>query len=119
MMMQTKRVFKAISIALVTSALVTSAVAIPALASEARCYTDDDGTYPCWFEPIEGDGSFEISAPGKPTFTLYMNGNGTAQASAVFEPGGRSVPLPGPHVRSKKDGACWVSTATDTQICAW
>lgn len=103
----------------VASLLPLIVMAPAAKAGEARCFTTDDGNYNCWFEPFGGDGSFEISAPGKPTFTLFMQGNGEASASAVFEPGGRSVALPGPYRRSKQDGACWVSSATGTQICAW
>ena len=91
----------------------------PAWAQNALCFTSDDGQYPCTFEGIEGDGSFTISAKGKPTFTVYIIGGGEADASAVFEPGGRSVSLPGPYLRSKDDPACWVSSATNTQICAW
>jgi len=88
-------------------------------AGPATCYTTDDGTYPCLFEGVEGDGSFIISAKGKPTFTLHIVGEGVADAYGQFEPGGRNVSLPGPYLRSEVDPACWVSMATDTEICAW
>jgi hypothetical protein len=97
--------------------LALAASVAPAFA--AMCFTTDDGQYPCTFEGIQGDGSFVISAKGKPTFTLYVIGNGVGDAYGVFEPGGRSVNLPGPYLRSRADPACWVSSATDTQICAW
>lgn len=86
---------------------------------EARCFTTDDGEYACDFQPFGGDGSFTISAPGKPTFTLTMDSPGTALGSAVFEPGGRSVPLPGLYRRDDADPACWVSDGSGTRICAW
>ena len=41
--------------------LMTSAVQ----AKPARCFTSDDGTYPCDFRSTDSDGSFEIRAPGK------------------------------------------------------
>ncbi|MDC9825904.1 hypothetical protein PRN20_19385 [Devosia sp. ZB163] len=39
----------------------------PAIAKDARCFTTDDGYYDCDFEPL-GDGSFEITAEGYPSF---------------------------------------------------
>jgi hypothetical protein len=90
-----------------------------AQAKDARCFTSDDGEYPCDFQPSGGDGSFTISAPGKPTFTLTMDSPGTAFGSAIFEPGGRSVSLPGLYRRDAADPACWVNNSTDTKICAW
>lgn len=93
--------------------------ATPAIAKDARCFTTDDGYYDCWFEATDGDGSFEISAPGYPTFALVMDRPGVAWGYGTFEPGGRSVALPGQYRRSKNDGACWDNADTDTQICAW
>ena len=91
----------------------------PAVAKDAQCYTTDDGDYRCQFEGIYGDGSFVISAPGYPTFTVEMAENATAWVFAVFEPGGRNVALPGPYYRSQEDGACWVNPDTDVELCAW
>ena len=91
----------------------------PALAKDAACYTTDDGEYPCNFESLDGSGSFEISAAGKPMFQVWVDRPGEASVGAVFEAGGRSVPLPGTFHRSKDDGACWVSDETSTEICAW
>lgn len=93
--------------------------AAPAAAAEAECYTTDDGYYDCEFQLTDDDGSFEISAAGYPSFSLVMEGTGIAYGYGTFEPGGRSVPLPGQFVRSKEDGACWVNSDTDTEICAW
>jgi len=91
----------------------------PARAMDARCYTSDDGEYDCDFTALDKAGSFEIAAPGKPTFQLWIDSPGIGSVGAVFEPGGRSVALPGSYVRSEDDPACWVSDTTDTEICAW
>jgi hypothetical protein len=90
-----------------------------AQAADAVCYTTDDGEYPCWFEVLDQSGSFRISAPDRPTFDVWVEAPGVAFASAVFEEGGRSVSLPGTYYRSEEDGACWVSDATQAEICAW
>lgn len=111
--------FPAMGAALVLATLPVLLAATAADAKPARCFTTDDGEYVCDFQAFGGDGSFEISAPGKPTFTLTMDGPGAAYGAAVFEPGGRSVPLPGVYHRDAADPACWVSDATDTKICAW
>ena len=91
----------------------------PAFAKGATCYTSDDGEYPCRFESLDGNGSFEISADGKPTFQVWIDRPGVATVGATYEAGGRSVALPGTYYRSEDDGACWESDATDTEICAW
>ena len=88
-----------------------------ASAKSAWCLTTDDGEYDCEFTATDADGSFEISAPGKPTFSLIMDGPGVASGYADFGDG--NVSLPGKFFRSESDAACWVNDATDTQICAW
>lgn len=95
------------------------AAPVAAQAQNARCFTTDDGYYDCTFTGRGGDGSFEISAPGYPTFRLEMDGPGVAFAAGRFEAGGRFVPLPGAFRRSAEDRACWVSDATGVAICAW
>jgi hypothetical protein len=107
------------SLILLGAAGVALLAAAPAMAKDAYCYTTDDGEYDCWFESLDGSGSFEISASGKPTFQVWIDSPGVATVGAVFEQGGRSVPLPGTYYRSQDDGACWVSSATQTEICAW
>lgn len=89
----------------------------PAFAKDARCFTTDDGEYPCAFKATDRSGSFEISAEGFPTYTLVVNSPGVAAAFANF--GDRNVALPGLHRRAEDDPACWVSDSTDTRICAW
>ena len=104
---------------MVLAALGVAILATPAMAKEARCYTSDDGEYPCTFQSLDSNGSFEISADGLPTFQVWIDSPVVATVGATFEPGGRSVALPGTYYRSRDDGACWVSDATDTEICAW
>ena len=101
------------------AALAAAVLATPAMAKDALCYTSDDGEYPCQFKFLDDAGSFEISAQGKPTFQVWIDSPGVASVGATFEAGGRSVALPGTYYRSEDDGACWVSDATDTEICAW
>jgi hypothetical protein len=93
-------------------------LATPALAKPAQCFTTDDGEYACEFKALDKAGSFTISAPGKPTFTLEIDQPGFAFGYADFGSGG-SVALPGKFERSAEDGACWVNSDTGTKICAW
>ncbi|HTM77134.1 MAG TPA: hypothetical protein VL133_05855 [Devosia sp.] len=105
---------------LVLAAVAVAAMMVgPAFAKDADCYTTDDGDYPCTFESLDSAGSFEISAPGKPVFQVWVERPGEASVGAVFEAGGRSVALPGTYFRSEDDEACWVSDATEAELCAW
>jgi hypothetical protein len=94
--------------------------AAPVAASDrlnARCATTDDGSYECNFRTTDGSGSFEISAPGKPTYVLNITEPG--RAYGFIDLGEGSVPLPGRYLRSERDRACWRNDATQTEICAW
>lgn len=104
---------------LISVILLAALATAPAMAKEARCFTTDDGDYPCEFQRLDEAGSFRISAPGKPTFELWIEAEGQGFVSAVFTEGERAVPLPGTYGRTKKDPACWKSDATETEICAW
>jgi hypothetical protein len=83
----------------------------------ARCFTTDNGSYDCQFVATDRQGSFRISAPGKPTIILNVDQPGIAFGFANF--GTRNVSLPGRYLRSATDPACWVNDATGTQVCAW
>lgn len=98
-------------------ALALLLVGAAAEAKPARCYNSDDGTYPCEFRQFGGDGSFTVSAPAMPTYTISIVGRGVADGFANY--GDRNFPLPGPFYRSRSDRACWVSTATDFTLCAY
>jgi hypothetical protein len=93
--------------------------ATTAWAAPATCYSTDDGEYPCEFVLTDGAGSFETSAPGYPTYALIVDNPGVAAAYATFGPGGRSVALPFPYLRSAVDPACWENPDTQARICAW
>ena len=86
-------------------------------ARPARCYTTDEGSFACQFRATARDGSFEISARGKPTYLLNMAEPGIAHGFVTL--GGRNVSLPGRYRRSRTDPACWVNDATQARICAW
>lgn len=94
-----------------------SFIAGPALAKPARCFTTDDGHYDCDFKGTDRQGSFEISAPGKPTYSLIVDAPGVAFGFINF--GDRNISLPGEYRRQADDGACWGNSATNTKICAW
>ena len=89
----------------------------PAAAKSARCFTTDDGYYNCAFRGLDGAGSFRISAPGHPTYTLEVDRPGFAWGYANY--GSGNVSLPGQYVRSRDDGACWNNPQTNTKLCAW
>jgi hypothetical protein len=92
-------------------------LAAPAWAKPAQCFSTDDGYYPCNFRGNDSAGSFTTSARGYPTYTIEVYRPGRAYGYADFGTGNR--PLPGEYIRSRKDGACWDNTETNTQICAW
>lgn len=104
-------------ISLLIALAVLPAGAFCAHAKPARCFTTDDGYYPCDFRVLDRDGSFEISAPGVPTYSLWIDRPGFA--AGFVNLGGRNIGLPGMYVRRSDDPACWSNPETDTRICAW
>ncbi|MEM9223173.1 MAG: hypothetical protein AAGB11_12320 [Pseudomonadota bacterium] len=86
-------------------------------AKQARCYNSDDGTYACDFRQFGGDGSFSVSAPLKPTYTISIVSQGVADGFADYGEG--NIFLPGTFYRSSQDRACWVSDATEFTVCAY
>lgn len=101
---------------LVFAAVVHGGWADPAQARPARCFTTDDGSFTCQFRATGRDGSFEISAPGKPTYRLTMINPGVASGFVDF--GARTVALPGRYHRSRGEPGCWVNDPTRARICA-
>ncbi len=85
-------------------------------AKPAHCTTTDDGSYACDFKLTDTDGSFQITAPGKPTYAIVIEEPG--RASAFVNLGNRNISLAGTYVRSKTNPACWVSDAAPARICA-
>jgi hypothetical protein len=88
-------------------------------AMPATCYSTDEGEYPCEFTLTDAAGSFEVSAPGHPSYALVIDSPGVGAAFVTFEPGGRSVALPWPYLRSAADPACWENPDTRASICVW
>ncbi|RAH97672.1 hypothetical protein DLJ53_27885 [Acuticoccus sediminis] len=78
---------------------------------------DDDGRYPCDFFQFGGDGSFTVTAPGKPGYTISIVSQGVADGFADY--GNGNISLPGPFFRSTEKTACWVSDATGFSICVF
>ncbi|WP_284946707.1 hypothetical protein [Acidisoma cladoniae] len=103
---------------LITSAavLLTCATAGAAEAKRAVCTMTDDGTYPCEFTLTDTDGSFQVTAPGKPTHMLNMDTPGVAWGYDSF--GGRDIALPGKFIREPADPACWKNDETQAVVCA-
>jgi hypothetical protein len=85
-------------------------------AKPARCFTSDDGSFACEFRATASDGSFTISAPGKPTYILNIIEPGVALGFVNMGP--RNIPLPGRYLRSAPEPACWVNDVTGAKICA-
>jgi hypothetical protein len=100
--------------ALAAAVLVSSQ---PADAKPARCFTTDDGYFACDFQALDRQGSFEISAPMKPTYSLWVDSPGFA--AGFVNLGDRNIALPGMYVRQSDDPACWANPETSTKICAW
>jgi len=107
-----------------SSAALWAFLCVPALsfflcaaeAKQARCFTSDDGDFPCEFFATDRDGSFRISAPGKPSMILNIDAPGVAYGFVNF--GERNISLPGRYLRSKTDPACWENDSTHARICA-
>jgi len=115
-MSNARRAQTRIALATAAFAAVLFAASGLAQAKPARCFTTDDGEFSCDFHVVDHDGSFTISAPGKPTFTLNMSEPGVAYG--FMQIGSKSTPLPGRYIRDPNDGACWINDATKTKICA-
>ncbi|HEV7252243.1 MAG TPA: hypothetical protein VGN97_03975 [Mesorhizobium sp.] len=99
---------------------VAAAVILPAggaYAKPAQCFTTDDGHYACDFRANDRQGSFTITADGKPTYILVVDEPGTA--FGYLNMGDRNVALPGTFQRERADPACWRNTDTDVRVCAW
>ena len=101
---------------LLTGAALYLVLGATAEARPARCFTTDEGSFSCDFRMTDRDGSFQISAPGKPTYILTIDQKDVAFGFVNL--GGRNTPLPGRYLRSKTEGGCWVNETTSAKICA-
>lgn len=86
-------------------------------ARPARCQTTDDGSYACDFRLVEFNGSFAVSAPGKPTYTIIFDAPG--YALGFINVGKGDVVLPGFFIQEADDPDCWENQTTGGKICVW
>jgi len=103
--------------AAVALAWLTLGLGAPAEARPAQCFTTDDGRYACDFVATDKDGSFRVTARGKPTYILEMMEPGVA--TGFVNLGNRNVSLPGRFLRGTSDRACWENDATKVRVCVW
>jgi hypothetical protein len=101
---------------LLAAATLSIAAISVADARPARCFTTDEGSFACDFRATDRDGSFQISAPGKPTYILTIAEKDVAYGFVNL--GTRNTPLPGRYLRSKTEPECWVNDTTAAKICA-
>ena len=101
------------------AAIALSAALVPSLAfaKRARCFTTDDGYFSCQFTATDRAGSFEISARGKPSYSLIVENPGFAAGYVNF--GNRGIPISGMFVRQRGDRACWNNPEMDVKVCVW
>ena len=106
---------KVLFVALAAAAV--SLLASSAEAKRARCYTSDDGYYPCRFKSTDASGSFEISGRGVPSYSIVVESRGFAFGYVNF--GNRGIPISGMFVRQSDDPACWSNPEVNVKVCAW
>ena len=107
---------QALSAHLVLAAIASCLLAEAAQARPARCFTDEDGSFPCDFRATDRNGSFQITARGKPTYLLNMIEPGVA--AGFMNLGTRNIAMPGLYQRSRTEPGCWLNDATRMKICA-
>jgi hypothetical protein len=86
-------------------------------AQAAHCFTTDEGSFQCDFRMTDTNGSFQISAPGKPTYILIMSEKDVAFGFVRL--GTSNTALPGRYTRSNTERACWLNDVTSAKICAY
>jgi hypothetical protein len=82
-----------------------------------RCFTTDEGSFQCDFRTTDRDGSFQISAPGKPTYVITMSEKDVAFGFVTS--GIRVLALPGRYLRSNTERGCWLNDVTSAKICVY
>lgn len=90
---------------------------ICAQARPATCFASGMGNYDCEVNLVEFNGSFSISAPGKPTYMLIFDAPGFA--FGFISENGKMRALPGPFEQEAAEPACWQNLQDDSRICAW
>ena len=102
----------------VFTAFILSSVSL-AHAKSARCFTTDDGYFPCQFMATDKVGSFEIRANRDKGlgYSIIVEEPGFASGFVII--GGRSIAVGGMFVRQRDDGACWNNPELNVKVCAW
>jgi hypothetical protein len=88
-------------------------------AKSARCFTTDDGYFPCQFKATDRVGSFEVRSNYDEGlgYAIIVEEPGFASGFAII--GGRSIAVGGMFVRQRDDGACWNNPELNVKVCAW
>ncbi len=92
-------------------------VADAAHAQLAKCFSSDDGGYyQCEYQAIGTNGSFVISAAGKPTYTFNILKPGVAKVTMKIgtKP---EEDFPGQFVPFEGQPGCWFNRETKTDLC--
>ncbi len=102
----------------VLTAFVTASP-VPAFAKSARCFTTDDGYFPCQFTATDKAGSFDIRSDRDPNlgYSILVEEPGFASGFVIID--GRSISVGGMFVRQRDDGACWNNPELNVKVCAW
>ncbi len=90
--------------------------AVSAKAEPGRCFKTGLGDYACEINLLEFNGSFAISAPGKPTYSIVFDGLDFA-FGFVNEGDGNRV-MAGIYRREEENPSCWANVQSDDRICA-
>ncbi len=109
---------------LAAAALGALTLATPAMAKNARCVIDSEGTSyrgPCEYHVAKG-GTFTVTpvrentfAGGATSITVFVMRAGVAEVRGLTDSGINS--RWGRAVRSRRDGACWVGD--DFKVCVY
>ena len=109
---------------LTAAAFAALTIAAPAMAKNARCVIDSEGTSyrgPCEYHVAKG-GTFTVTPVRENTFdggatsiTVFVTRPGTAEVRGLTESGINS--RWGRAVRSRRDTACWVGN--DFKVCVY
>lgn len=107
-----------ISLAAIPAAfLLLAANSFSVQARPATCFASGMGKYDCEVNLVEFNGSFSMSAPGKPTFMLIFDAPG--YAFGFISENDKMRALPGPFEQEAAEPACWQNLQDDSRLCAW
>ncbi|SNY93883.1 hypothetical protein SAMN04515647_4204 [Cohaesibacter sp. ES.047] len=88
-------------------------------ARPAECYTSTQRYYSCDVKNHGSDGSFTITARGRPTITLDILKNGKSARGHIDFNDGRYRAMPGLYFRTADEPECWTNSASVARVCVW